>query len=190
MPIITVIDEPNIWKAVCKEVQEKKRQYELSTNLSLTKQKEQLIQFDPSKHSTIFYNHAYLKSDIDDPTLTKDFNPSIIHPACYGYTIHKYEKSEEVKEEPCKLPNIKSCSERDYMQFYVFPTLLPALENMLKEAQKHKCFERKRTPFNACDFLTQYLYSNNPFKTKIELAQRKITSFWDIPFVKSWNEKK
>jgi hypothetical protein len=190
MPVITSTDEPNIWKAVCKEVEEKKRQHELLANETIVKQNEQIISFDPSKHSSIFYDYAYIKNNIDDPTLTNDFNPSTTHPACYGYTIYKYDKSNVTSEESKKLPSLKTCSERDYIQYYVFPTLLPALENMLKEAKKHKCFERKRTSFNACDYLTQYLYNNNPFKDNKELIRRQETSFWEIPFVKDLNEKK
>jgi len=34
-----------------------------------------------------------------------------------------------------------SGSPTDYLEHYIFPFLLPALEEMLKEAKKEKCFE-------------------------------------------------
>ena len=46
--------------------------------------------------------------------------------------------------------------------------------------------KRKRTAFNACDFLTEYLYKNNPFKLDDESVQRSQTDFWEIPFVHNW----
>jgi len=30
---------------------------------------------------------------------------------------------------------------REYLQHYVFPILLPALEDLLQEAKAHRCFE-------------------------------------------------
>ena len=47
---------------------------------------------------------------------------------------------------------------REYLENYVFPYLLPAIEAMLVNAKKARCFERKRTKFNALDFITEYLY--------------------------------
>lgn len=33
------------------------------------------------------------------------------------------------------------CTEKEFIEIYVFPTLLPAMEKMLWEAKTHKCFE-------------------------------------------------
>jgi hypothetical protein len=71
----------------------------------------------------------------------KDFDPRISHPACYGYTIKKYIPQSEPKPEPPKLPDKDKCTKRQYIEHYIFPTLLPALEAMLKAAKNHKCFE-------------------------------------------------
>jgi len=46
----------------------------------------------------------------------------------------------------------------EYLEYYVFPHLLPSMEAMLTSAKKERCFERKRTKFNALDFLTESLY--------------------------------
>ena len=48
------------------------------------------------------------------------------------------------------------------MQEFLFPVLLPGLHEMIFQAKREKCFERKRTKFNACDFLTEWLYNRNP----------------------------
>ncbi|XP_032748691.1 IQ domain-containing protein K isoform X3 [Rattus rattus] len=52
----------------------------------------------------------------------------------------------------------KACSPRDYLEMFIFPVLLPGMANLLHQAKREKCFERKRTKFIACDFLTEWLY--------------------------------
>ena len=42
-------------------------------------------------------------------------------------------------------------------------------------------FQRKRTKFNALDFLTEYLYGRNP-----QESDRENTQLADIPFVQEW----
>ncbi|KAI0236234.1 IQ domain-containing protein K [Lamellibrachia satsuma] len=77
------------------------------------------------------------------------------------------------------------CSPTEYLEHYIFPFLLLALEEMLKEAKKEKCFERKRTKFNSLDFLTVYLYKYNP----LHKGERDVQELEDIPFVKEWWER-
>nr|KAF6440810.1 IQ motif containing K [Rousettus aegyptiacus] len=55
------------------------------------------------------------------------------------------------------------------------------MASLLHQAKKEKCFERKRTKFIACDFLTEWLYNQNP-KRKGE----PFTEFFSIPFVEQW----
>lgn len=73
----------------------------------------------------------------------------------------------------------KTCSPGEYLERSIFPVLLPALDHMLTSAKQNEVFERKRTRFNACDFITEYLYRNNPGH-----AERSDTELGDIPFVK------
>ncbi|NXR08281.1 IQCK protein, partial [Semnornis frantzii] len=79
------------------------------------------------------------------------------------------------------LPDPKTCSAGEYLEYFLFPVLLPGMAELLHRAKKAKCFERKRTRFIACDFLTEWLYNRNP-KRKDE----SFTEFFAIPFVKEW----
>ncbi|KAM9556867.1 IQ domain-containing protein K isoform 3-T3 [Guaruba guarouba] len=78
-------------------------------------------------------------------------------------------------------PDPKTCPPREYLEYYIFPVLLPGMAELLHRAQAEKCFERIRTKFIACDFLTEWLYNNNP-KRKDD----SFTEFFSIPFVKDW----
>ncbi|XP_071461938.1 IQ domain-containing protein K isoform X1 [Marmota flaviventris] len=75
----------------------------------------------------------------------------------------------------------KTCSPRKYLETYIFPILLPGMTSLLHQAKKEKCLERKRTKFIACDFLTEWLYNQNPKRTG-----EPFTEFFSIPFVDEW----
>ncbi|KAM9059187.1 IQ domain-containing protein K [Megaptera novaeangliae] len=55
------------------------------------------------------------------------------------------------------------------------------MASLLHQAKKEKCFERKRTKFIACDFLTEWLYNQNPKR-----IGETFTEFFSIPFVEEW----
>ncbi|KAE8579660.1 hypothetical protein XENTR_v10024136 [Xenopus tropicalis] len=75
----------------------------------------------------------------------------------------------------------KTCSPQEYLERYIFPILLPGMAEMLIEAEKEKCFQRRRTKFIACDFITQWLYNKNPRR-----KDQNSTTFFEIPFVQEW----
>ncbi|XP_070087024.1 IQ domain-containing protein K isoform X12 [Equus caballus] len=84
----------------------------------------------------------------------------------------------QVKEETV---DPKTCSPREFLETFIFPILLPGMTNLLHQAKKEKCFERKKTKFVACDFLTEWLYNHNPKRT-----EEPFTEFFSIPFVEQW----
>ncbi|XP_010608352.1 IQ domain-containing protein K isoform X2 [Fukomys damarensis] len=91
-----------------------------------------------------------------------------------------------VSNTPCpqKKPetiNPKTCSPREYLETFVFPVLLPGMAGLLHQAKQEKCFERKRTKFIACDFLTEWLYNQNPKR-----IGEPFTEFFSIPCVEEW----
>ncbi|KAI5139933.1 IQ domain-containing protein K isoform X2 [Manis pentadactyla] len=77
--------------------------------------------------------------------------------------------------------NPKTCPPKEYLEMFIFPVLLPGMASLLHQAKKGKCFERKKTKFIACDFLTEWLYNQNPKR-----AGEPFTEFFSIPFVEQW----
>uniref|UniRef100_A0A673VTE8 IQ motif containing K n=1 Tax=Suricata suricatta TaxID=37032 RepID=A0A673VTE8_SURSU len=75
----------------------------------------------------------------------------------------------------------KTCSPKVYLETFIFPVLLPGMASLLQQAKKENCFERKRTKFIACDFLTEWLYNQNPKR-----IGEPFTEFFSIPFVEQW----
>uniref|UniRef100_A0A8C6XXE9 IQ motif containing K n=1 Tax=Naja naja TaxID=35670 RepID=A0A8C6XXE9_NAJNA len=70
---------------------------------------------------------------------------------------------------------------REFLECYIFPVLLPGMVELLHEAKKQRCFERKQTRFIALDFLTEWLYNHNTKR-----RGEPFVEFFEIPFVKDW----
>ncbi|XP_006892773.1 PREDICTED: IQ domain-containing protein K [Elephantulus edwardii] len=94
------------------------------------------------------------------------------------YTMFSQAPSPEVKT---KTIDPKTCSPKDYLETFIFPVLLPGMAQLLHQAKIEKCFERKRTKFIACDFLTEWLYNQNQKR-----RDEPFTEFFSIPFVAEW----
>lgn len=198
MPLIESVPKKNVWDAICSDFE-----YKQVTETSHVENKP--IDFDPSIHSPVFYGYHFEQNKLDDESLLKDFDASKANPACFGYSLTETKSSPQSKtareannqhelnqqsknSNEANQENIDKLTEKEYIEKLVFPVLLPALEEMLARAKQNRCFERKRTAFNACDFLTEYLYKNNPFKQRDESNVRKALSFMEIPFVKNYTD--
>ncbi|KAF6023257.1 IQCK [Bugula neritina] len=175
MSIITTVPEPNLWDEICREYESKRPPFE-----DKTKKEVEFVNYDAGKHTPVFYGKMHEKINSVDVDLKTEFNSSHSHPACVGHTFVEPTKVQPTETKP-ELPNRDKCSPRVYLEHYVFPHLLPAMEAMLILAKKEKCFERKRTKFNALDFITEYLYKNN---SRHQSDERKDMTLFDIPFVK------
>ncbi|XP_045213329.1 IQ domain-containing protein K-like isoform X2 [Mercenaria mercenaria] len=135
--------------------------------------------YDPAKHNPVFYGRMHSRVPVDcDPR--EDVDPAVIHPSVIGYSFTE-KPPKTPPPPPPPVPSKEECSPREYLQHYVFPVLVPAMEEMLKQAKTEKCFERKRTKFNALDYVTAFLYNHNPNK-----LERTKTELEDIPFVQEW----
>ena len=71
------------------------------------------------------------------------------HPACVGYFIEPYKAEMEVQKTPRLSFDKNKCTKREYLEEYVFPLLMPALESVLMEAKRNKCFEVSQHKFDA-----------------------------------------
>ncbi len=74
-----------------------------------------------------------------------DFDSSISSPVCVGFSLNPCaeanEESKPLEPQQVQIIDTKTCTEREYIETLIFPTLLPILESMLAEAKKHRCFE-------------------------------------------------
>ncbi|KAL8622619.1 hypothetical protein ACOMHN_009253 [Nucella lapillus] len=177
MSIISTQPPPSLWEQACKEVQEEREQL-------VEKEPKQhpvdMENFDPSTHHPAFYGKHFAQI-FGDYNVRSELDQSVGHPACASYWMSdESTRSEDVPESP---PVKKTCSNREFLEHYVWPCLLPGLEKALVEATRQGCFGLKKVPFNSLDFLTEYLYNHNPMFAK---DQRPQLPLLEIPFVKDW----
>lgn len=177
MSVITRVPEKNLWEEICKEFASRSAPVRSDDEMSV---KTEYQDFDPAKHNPVFYGKMHERVEADEDVM-KELDAATSHPSCAGYTFT--DKPPKTPPSPPPTPPHKdACTPREYLEHYVFPWLLPALEDMLRQAKKEKCLERKRTAFNALDYITEHLYKNNP-----KYDDRKEITFEKIPFVaKHW----
>lgn len=175
MSVITKVPEKNIFEEICKEFSAYK-QFREDDEVSVATDYQD---YDPSKHNPVFYGkmHAQVTADAD---LLEDVDPAFVHPSVVGHTFTE-KPPQTPPPPPPPIPTKDECDPSEYLEHYVFPVLIPAMEEMLRRAKTEKCFERKRTKFDALDYLTEYLYNHNPNK-----KDRSPTDLLEISFVKEW----
>ncbi|ODN00460.1 IQ domain-containing protein K [Orchesella cincta] len=83
-------------------------------------------------------------------------------------------------------PNLSTCKSKDFLDFYVFPYVLPAIQALLTFARVNRVFQCRFCTFNALDYIVEYLYNNNPRYP--DRLQNPVPIF-EIPFAKAWLEK-
>ncbi|KAL3876878.1 hypothetical protein ACJMK2_034660 [Sinanodonta woodiana] len=176
MSVITKVPEPNLWETICKEFALQRPVFRDDDDISVNTDYQD---YDPARHNPVFFGKMYHQVDVD-ANLFQDVNPANTHPSCIGYAFAT-KPPPSPPPPPTPPPDKDKCTPREYLEYYIFPYLLPALDEMLKQAKKEKCFERKRTKFNAMDFLAEYLYRHDPKATGRENIKLE-----EIPFVKEW----
>ncbi|XP_078097078.1 IQ domain-containing protein K isoform X2 [Mustelus asterias] len=174
----------NLWEEICAEFEAISSHFLEDSRPETASVSTEISQYDPSKHSPVFYGHMVAKVSVDTSVL-ENFNAEYSHPAFLGYAVVQKPPPPASPPPPPPIPppDEKTCSSRQYLEYYIFPVLLPGMFETLKQAKIEKCFERKRTKFNACDFLAEWLYNPRPpIPLSLLLSEDEaaliIQSFW------------
>ncbi|KAI1884458.1 hypothetical protein AGOR_G00226600 [Albula goreensis] len=177
----------SLWQQICEEYESEQPSPPEDDGTDTTSVSTEISQYSASKHTPVFYGLLTAKLAVDDNPL-REVDPLLCHPALAGYSVleKRVPSRQHSRTRSTSNPSpLKHCTITQYVEERVFPVLLPGLEAMLKEAQRHQCLERKRTRFNPCDFLTEWLYNQNPCRQ----GKDPPVGFTEIPFVQDWLSK-
>ncbi|XP_061701733.1 IQ domain-containing protein K isoform X2 [Syngnathoides biaculeatus] len=139
---------------------------------------------EPSKDSSTSHTaKAWMdEEEEEENSLLLDLDPLLHHPAHAGFSVFGVEPplSHKKGSQPPFCPEAFQHPVTQYMEEKLFPVLVPAVEAVLKEAEKQGCLQKVIT-FNPIDFLVEWLYNHNPRRQGQPHRQ-----FNNIPFVRAW----
>ncbi|KAK7102130.1 hypothetical protein V1264_020397 [Littorina saxatilis] len=175
MSMITYDSPPCLWEETCGDTRKEQRDlagHDMSEEIDC-------LDYDPAKHHPTFCGtRHYLVTGDFDPE--QELNPAVGHPSCAGYWTSIMRRKRVALPPAPSIPDKKTCSNREYIEHFVWPYVEPALEHMLNKAKFAGCFMHRRGPINSFDILTEYLYNNNPLHPCRERRPLAL-----IPFVES-----
>ncbi|XP_019723994.1 IQ domain-containing protein K isoform X1 [Hippocampus comes] len=141
---------------------------------------------EPSKDSGSSHTSGKVLLEDDEEeenALLLDLDPLLHHPAHAGFSVFGVHPplSHKKRAHPPFCPQPFQHPVTQYMEEKLFPVLVPALEAVLKEAERQGCLQKKVITFNPIDFLVEWLYNHNPRRQGQPPRQ-----FNNIPFVRAW----
>jgi len=179
--LFVTIPAPSVWEEICRNEKKKSPFGE--------KKAPEIVDFDPAKTSPVFYGSLFGQVQSLDTDPFSVFDPAKGHPATLGFAFVDdvripSESKESLNQTPSEDFDAQSCPAKVFLQKCLFPVLLPGIQEMIFQARRERCFERKKTKFNACDFLTEWLYNQNPKHPERQTSPQTIN---EIPFCKEFS---
>ncbi|CAG7833817.1 unnamed protein product [Allacma fusca] len=85
------------------------------------------------------------------------------------------------------VPDMRTCNSKDYLDYYILPQILPAIQALIIFLRQKRIFQCRVSTFNPLDYISEYLYNNNDYfhPERIESP----TPLFETNFARAWLEK-